>query len=308
MSEHNIDSASVESSLPTLLIVDDSKIDLHLAGGIVEKLGGWRPVFVNNGVEALESMAKNKPDAVLTDMIMPEMGGLELVQAIRSRFPSVPVVLMTAHGSEDIAIQALHKGAASYVPKKTLARDLADTLDQLVTVVQSNRNQQRIVESLTKQESYFVLGNDTSLIPPLVGYIEDCLTRLKLSDSGGLILLGVAMHEAMTNAIMHGNLELSSALKEQDDKEFFQQAQARRKMEPYKDRKVQVEVKLTREEAVFVIRDEGKGFDPAILPDPTDPANLGRVHGRGLLLIQTFMDNVSHNSKGNEITMIKRWG
>ena len=59
-------------------------------------------------------------------------------------------------------------------------------------------------------------------------------------------------------------------------------------------------------EAVYVIRDEGPGFDPTGLPDPTDPSNLERVSGRGLLLIRTFMDEVHHNKAGNEITMVKR--
>jgi anti-sigma regulatory factor (Ser/Thr protein kinase) len=63
---------------------------------------------------------------------------------------------------------------------------------------------------------------------------------------------------------------------------------------------------MSRLEAVFVVRDEGPGFDPTSLPDPTDPINLERVSGRGLLLIQTFMDHVEHNETGNQITMIKR--
>ena len=65
---------------------------------------------------------------------------------------------------------------------------------------------------------------------------------------------------------------------------------------------------LTRDEATFLVRDEGLGFDPSTLPDPTDPANLGKVSGRGLLLIQTFMDHVEHNATGNQITMVKRRG
>ena len=59
-------------------------------------------------------------------------------------------------------------------------------------------------------------------------------------------------------------------------------------------------------EATYIVRDEGPGFDPSILPDPTDPENLGKVSGRGLLLIRTFMDEVYHNERGNEIAMIKR--
>jgi anti-sigma regulatory factor (Ser/Thr protein kinase) len=58
----------------------------------------------------------------------------------------------------------------------------------------------------------------------------------------------------------------------------------------------------------FVIRDQGPGFDPAQLPDPTDPENLERVSGRGLLLMRTFMDEVTFNKSGNQVTMVKRCG
>jgi anti-sigma regulatory factor (Ser/Thr protein kinase) len=58
--------------------------------------------------------------------------------------------------------------------------------------------------------------------------------------------------------------------------------------------------------AVFVIRDEGPGFDVATVPDPTDPENFTKPSGRGLLLIRTFMDEVKHNAAGNEITLVRR--
>ena len=64
--------------------------------------------------------------------------------------------------------------------------------------------------------------------------------------------------------------------------------------------------KTTRDEVTVIIRDEGPGFDPNSIPDPTDPANLENVSGRGLLLINAFMDEVTHNEVGNQITMIKR--
>ncbi len=57
---------------------------------------------------------------------------------------------------------------------------------------------------------------------------------------------------------------------------------------------------------MVIIRDEGKGFDPNSLPDPTDPVNLDKVSGRGLLLMRTFVDGVRFNECGNEVTLIKR--
>ncbi len=110
----------------------------------------------------------------------------------------------------------------------------------------------------------------------------------------------------MTNAVLHGNLELSSELRESDEKQYYRLAAERRSQPPWCNRRVFVSATLTPQEAIFVVRDEGPGFDPELLPDPTDPANLGRVSGRGLLLIQTFMDRVEHNERGNQITMVKR--
>jgi CheY-like chemotaxis protein/anti-sigma regulatory factor (Ser/Thr protein kinase) len=290
----------------TILVVDDSAMDRHLAGAIVQKLEGWQAIFASHGQEALDTLQRVTPDVVLTDMLMPEMDGLELVQAIRVKHPLVPVILMTAHGSEDIAIQALRAGAASYVPKKSLAKDLAETLDGVLSASQSNRREQRILDCLVHYETRFLLDNDTALVAPLVGHLEQSLERMRLCEPSGLVLVGVALHEALTNAILHGNLGLSSELRETDEKEYHRLALARRTESPWCDRKVFVSAALTSHEAIFTIRDEGEGFDPDLLPDPTDPANLERVSGRGLLLIQTFMDRVEHNERGNEITMVKR--
>jgi CheY-like chemotaxis protein/anti-sigma regulatory factor (Ser/Thr protein kinase) len=298
--------AGMPDPVHTVLVVDDSPVDRHLAGAIIGKLPGWHATFAAHGKEALEAIAGRPPDVVLTDLLMPEMDGLELVQAVRTRYPLVPVILMTAHGSEDIAIQALQKGAASYVPKKSLARDLEETLDQVLSVSLARRNQQRVIESLVRHQAEFVLDNDTALVAPLVGHIEQDLERLKACEPSGLILVGVALHEALTNAILHGNLELDSAMRETDEKGYYRLAADRRTQPPYQDRRVHVRMEVVPQGTTFVVRDEGEGFDPATLPDPTDPANLGKVSGRGLLLIQTFMDRVEHNDPGNQITMFKR--
>ena len=73
----------------------------------------------------------------------------------------------------------------------------------------------------------------------------------------------------------------------------------------HSDRRLRVKARITPEHAEFVIRDEGPGFDPHSVPDPTDPANLERISGRGLVLMRTFMDRVEYNATGNEVTLTK---
>src|SRR5262249_40572548 len=138
---------------------------------------------------------------------------------------------------------------------------------------QATQKQRRVLDSLAHVETSFVLENDTSLIQPLVGFLEDTIQRVQLVDPSGMILVGVALHEALTNAIFHGNLELNSSIKERDEKEYYRLANERRGTDPFKDRRVHVTARLTREDATFIVRDEGEGFDPATLPDPTDPGN-----------------------------------
>jgi anti-sigma regulatory factor (Ser/Thr protein kinase) len=69
---------------------------------------------------------------------------------------------------------------------------------------------------------------------------------------------------------------------------------------------VRVSERLDPSQVTYVIRDEGEGFDLSQVPDPTDPDNLLKASGRGLMLIKTFMDEVTFNGVGNEITMVKR--
>jgi anti-sigma regulatory factor (Ser/Thr protein kinase) len=117
----------------------------------------------------------------------------------------------------------------------------------------------------------------------------------------------VALREALVNAIFHGNLEVSSALREVDGGKPYQDLCERRRAEaPYAERRVRLTAVQRRHEVRYHIVDEGPGFDPRALPDPTDVSQLERVSGRGLLLIRTFMDDVQHNGRGNEITMVKQ--
>ena len=289
-----------------VLIVDDAAVDRRWAGAIVERHGGLRPCYAGTGAAALEAVERERPAVVLTDLRMPVMDGLALVEALRARHPLVPVVLMTAHGSEEVALRALQRGATSYVPKRRLAQDLPATLDQVLAAARAGRQRQRLLDCEVEAESRFVLESDPALVPPLVARLHEMSDRFGLFAEDVAMRVGVALHEALLNAIYHGNLEVSSDLRQDGESAYHALAARRRAEPPYRDRRLRAQARFTRSEATYVLCDEGPGFDPATLPDPADPANLDRVGGRGLLLIRMFMDAVTFNPSGNQITLVKR--
>ena len=298
--------------MPKILVIDDSAVDRRLVGGLLEKadaddLPDVQVIYAHNGKEGMLAIDRDRPDLVLTDLQMPEMNGLEVVEDIKRRYPSVPVILMTAHGSEEIALAALEKGAASYVPKRALASDLVQTAVDVIGVSGARRQREKLVNDCWIQtETHFLLPNELAHVAPLIGHVQENLTRMGLCQETDLVRVAVALREALSNAIIHGNLEVNSSLRNDDEAAYYRQIDERKKQEPFQSRSVHVIAEESRSEAVYVVRDEGPGFDCSNLPDPTDPANLESVSGRGLLLIRTFMDEVSFNEAGNEITMIKR--
>ena len=293
--------------MQTVLVVDDVTLDRHLVGALIEEHVGWSAVFAEDGRDALALIKLQVPDVVLTDLQMPEMNGLQLVEAIRRDYSYLPVILMTAHGSEEIAVAALKAGAASYVPKRDLARDLVPTTQKVLDMARTTRNQQQVLDCLIETEFRFLLSNDPHRVQPLINHLQDHLMLMNLVDKAGLIRVGTALHEGLINAMEHGNLELSSELRESENPSDYRKlVDERRFKQPYSDRHVLVIARFSRQEAIFVIRDDGRGFDPSKLADPRDPANLQKCSGRGLFLIRTFMDEVRFNESGNEITMIKR--
>jgi CheY-like chemotaxis protein/anti-sigma regulatory factor (Ser/Thr protein kinase) len=277
-----------------------------LAGGLLSKLPGWEVRYAEDGRDALEQIELHLPDLVVTDLNMPDLNGFELVKVIRKQYPLVPVILMTALGSEKIAVDALRTGAASYVPKQRLAGDLAETAEQVLSAARADRAHTRLMRRLRHQEVQFELENDQELISSLVHYLQDGATGMSVCDENERVRIGVALQEALINACFHGNLEVSSKLREHDHRAYYDLARERSRMAPYSDRRIHVAARFTLREAMYTIRDEGNGFDPTKLPDPRDPQNLEKPSGRGLLLMQTFMDEVRYNATGNEVTLVKR--
>ena len=289
-----------------ILVVDDSPTQLRQIQFLLER-EGFVVQSAADGVQATASIEDNMPMLVVTDLQMPEMNGLELVASLKETIPSLPVILTTSQGSEEIASQALKAGAASYVPKRELNDTLIPVLQQVMAVNKAAKSVPKVVKNAVESNITLEVTNDEAQIPDIISRLELPMVELDLFDEGERMQIAMALDEALLNAMIHGNLEVSSELRQSDDGAPYVNMIAKRKNEaPYSERKVTIKLEASNEQVTFTIRDDGPGFDAAALRDPTDPENIERAGGRGLLLINAFMDEVSHNELGNEIRMVKR--
>ncbi len=118
-----------------LLIVDDEVLQRGMLAGFLRKQG-FEVREASSGEEALEQLAREGADAVLSDQRMPGMGGLELLRRVRERNPEISVLLLTAFGSIENAVQAMREGAFGYITKPV---DLDALLPQLRQALEHRR-------------------------------------------------------------------------------------------------------------------------------------------------------------------------
>lgn len=294
-----------------ILVVDDSEVDRRVAAGLLQREAIYELSYARNGREAITSLRDAPVDLVLTDMQMPERDGLELVRAIRLHYPQIPVILMTAHGSDDLAMTALHEGAASYVSKTQLNDRLAETVEEVLAIARADRTYERLIGCLGRTELDFKLDNDPALIDPLVDLVQQMAAGMRLCDTNDRFRIGVALKAALLNALYRGNLEISSdqMLTAREGLlvgHGFDLVRQRLQTPPYCQRQVTVEAVIRPDLAQFRVRDEGPGFDVAAVLAAASSAPLDAPVGRGLVLMQAFMDTVDYNERGNEVTMTKK--
>ncbi len=121
-----------ERERPHVLVVDDQT---DMAGVIAEALvdHGYTAFTASSGSEALDVLRNERVDAVVTDLSMPHVDGLDVLRASRRLDPSRPVILMTGFGAVDSALQAFEVGAYQYLLKPFRMDTLAEALRKALT-------------------------------------------------------------------------------------------------------------------------------------------------------------------------------
>jgi two-component system response regulator HydG len=140
------------SDKPKVLLIDDEKSMIETLS-VLLKREGFDVLAALSGSEGIERFAESKPDLVLTDVRMPKVSGVDVLEAIRERDPTTPVVLMTAQASLQSAIQAVNLGATHYVQKPFSNEELVAILRRSLDIGRVERENVQLKREIRKTKN-----------------------------------------------------------------------------------------------------------------------------------------------------------
>jgi len=178
-----------------ILIVDDEKNYLVVLQALLAD-NGYEMLTAQNGPQALALAAEEEPDLVITDMRMPQMSGLDLIQRLKARFNEMPIIVMTAYGTVENAVEAMKSGATDYISKPF------ENTELLLTVQKALKMRRLLFQNrLLKEElkGYGEIIGDSKAMRQVYGLIDKVAatraTVLLTGESGtGKELIARAIH------------------------------------------------------------------------------------------------------------------
>lgn len=294
--------------VPHVLLIDDDLAVLGMVGDALTHHGMKVHAFseAHKALALLEDPAAPNFDLVLSDINMDGLDGFDVIHRVKAIQPKLPVVLMTGAATLDYAIRAMRMGASNLFQKPLTLRELVNSVFHLVALHRDLRLAEAGLKGLVQEIRTFSFRSDELDIPSAVVHITDRLVPLGFAHPGNVDVIAMAYHEALVNALEHGNLELDSSLKGDlfSPRDDYGHLCAARLADPtYGSRRIEVRVEITPERYEVAITDDGKGFDTQNLPRISDQETV-RQCGRGLSMIHMVMDEVLHNVQGNQIRLI----
>ncbi|TWU56923.1 Regulatory protein LuxO [Rubripirellula tenax] len=295
--------------MSSILLAEDSSTHAALMRSILES-AGYHVECVENGRLALETLGQRQPDLVVTDLRMPELNGMELVRAIAEKYSHLPTVVVTARGSESLAVDALATGAANFVPKNSLHKLLNRVVGQTIRMAHADRVFGEGYPPLKRPEFTLTVANDIAAIEPVVLFVVQTLAATGHMNPTHRIRIGTAVYSAMLNAICFGNLEIQdsetllSRLLAGDETGVQEMAERAAKPE-YARRTVELRFSVGEHDTRIQVSQTGRGRVTRMTPAPGTPESFELEQCRGLMLLTSLMDDVIFRAGNSEVVMVK---
>lgn len=162
----------------TILIVDDAQQNHHFLNDYVLLPNGFKPMSAYDGVEGFQMAIRHKPDLILLDLNMPRMDGMEVLRQMNSHTLDIPVILMTFHGSEDIAVEVYRLGVRDYVIKPFYPDEMLRAIEKSLAETRLRREKDALIDRLQSRVNelnvLYGIGKSVVALQP----IEQLMTRL----------------------------------------------------------------------------------------------------------------------------------
>jgi len=287
-----------------ILVADDQELMRTILVRFIQR-AGYEVIAAQNGEEAIDLYRLERPALVISDIQMPKMNGLTLLREIKRLDAGAFVILISGFGSEEVLLQALRGGAINFFKKPFKVEEVVDVLHQVLRHREIVRFPELATQTLVEDGKKFEFAPFDFNVLPIINQITLNLDRLLPEPE--LINVRIGIEEMINNAVEHGCLgigfeEKNAALRSGSFNDLVKE-----KMELLieRPRRITVASKLTTEELVVIIGDEGDGFDWRSIP-ALSGENLLQFNGRGIFLTKIFFDAVDYNAQGNEVTLRKR--
>jgi PAS domain S-box-containing protein len=134
------------------ILIADDEADIALILKLQLEDAGYKTVRAKDGAEALEMLAKEAFELLLLDIKMPRMDGIEVLKRVRSAYPSMVVVMMTAHGNEEIAVVAMKEGALDYIAKPFSNEDMLKRVERAIAFNRTSQENERLQQQLAAEQ------------------------------------------------------------------------------------------------------------------------------------------------------------
>jgi CheY-like chemotaxis protein len=290
--------------IPTLVVDDDAQIRDLLRIFLTE--AGCDVETAPDGERAMAQFRDTHFPLVVTDLRMPGASGLRVMEAVRESSPETAVIVISGHATRDDTVEALRLGAFDFIEKPFGRAQVHEAISRFRRMKIDLGVRSGSGPVVLESSSVLRLPSDPSTARAAATWLTRDLASFGLASPAEREAALLAVHEAILNAIIHGNLGVSSEIKQESTAEFAEIVEARRADPVRGARSVRVEYRANAERAEWSVEDEGDGFDPSGLPDPTYPDALLRLSGRGLMIIRLTMSEVEWNARGNRIRMAWR--
>lgn len=188
-----------------ILVVDDSREIRDFIKDAILKPNGFAALTARDGMECLEKVRAQQPDLILLDLQMPRMDGLQVLDALNTAHFEIPVILMTAHGSEAIAVEVFRKGVRDYIIKgdNFAPQEILGAIERSLSEVRLRREKEQLYDDLIMSNAdlkhrfqelkvlYHVGRSVTALLDlnSLMQRIVGAATMLTASEEGAAFIL-----------------------------------------------------------------------------------------------------------------------